>query len=131
MSIFRYLFDHDWFQRADIDRLEAETSRLHADLWSRQHENRDIAEENEALRREVSRLVLVVEAMNRLGIERNLWTADDMTRTLERVDLEDGVADGKRTKAAPVGPSICVTCGKPIPRHVAKCLHCNTPRAQS
>jgi len=128
MSIFRYIFDSEWAQRADIDQLETLTNRLHADLWSSRHENRDLAEENEALRLEVSRLVLVIEAMNRLAVERNLWTAEDMTRTLERVDLEDGVADGKRTGAARPEKPVCSGCGRPLPRDVARCLHCNRPR---
>lgn len=128
MSIFNFIFDPRWIQRAEIERLETQAARLHADLWSRRRENRDLAGENEALRLEVSRLVLVVEAMNRLALERNLWSAEDMTRTIEKADLEDGVADGMRTNAArPVKP-VCAGCGRILPRQVKRCPHCNRLR---
>lgn len=128
MSIFKYIFDSNWMQRADIERLDEQTTRLHADLWSAGKENRDLAEENEALRLEVSRLVLVVEAMNRLALERNLWSGEDMTRTIEKVDSEDGVADGKRTLVPkPVKPA-CAGCGRTVPLNVKRCPHCNKLR---
>jgi regulator of replication initiation timing len=128
MSIFKYIFDSNWMQRADIERLDEQTTRLHADLRSAGKENRDLAEENEALRLEVSRLVLGVEAMSRLALERNLWSGEDMTRTIEKVDSEDGVADGARALVPkPVKPA-CAGCGRTVPLNVKRCPHCNKLR---
>jgi hypothetical protein len=129
MSIFKYLFDSDWMQRADLVRLDEQANRMHSDLWSQSRKNRDLAEENEALRHEVSRLVLVVETMNRLAVGKNLWSSEEFAATLCKTDLEDGVADGKSTHAArPVRPT-CRGCGRRISRNVAKCLHCNRPQS--
>jgi hypothetical protein len=125
MSIFKYFFDHDWIQRANLEQLDEQTSRISSALWSQRKENRDLAAENEALRREVSRLVLVVESINRLGLEKNLWSQDEMARKMGAVDLEDGVADGRLNPVADFVPSECSSCGKPMPRHVARCLNCN------
>src|SRR5262245_38778029 len=125
MSLFKYLFDSEWFQRADIDRLDEQASRIHSDLWSQTRETRDLAEQNEALRQEVSRLVLVVEALGRLALEKNLWTADDLKRTMGAVDLEDGIEDGRSSDAGRPLKYHCAGCGKAIPRAVARCPHCN------
>jgi hypothetical protein len=130
MSIFRYLFDSDWMQRADLERLDQQTNRIHSDLWSQSRENRNLAEENEALRQEVSKLVLVVESMNRLALRKNVWTAEEMAQTLGAADLEDGVADGKRTNAARPVKTACGGCGRPIPSQVARCPHCNRRRPE-
>lgn len=128
MSLFQYLFDNEWFQRADINRLDEQASRIHSDLWSQTRETRDLAGQNEALRQEVSRLVLVVEALNRLALEKNLWSADDLARTMGAVDMEDGIEDGRRSDAGRPEKLHCAGCGREIPRAVARCPHCNRPR---
>lgn len=129
MNLFHLLFDNNLWQRVDLDRLDQRADRLHADLWSESYKNRDLADENDALRQEVSRLILVVESMHRLALEKKLWTAEEMAKTLEAADLENGVADGKKTPVARVSKAACEGCGRTIPPRVARCPHCNRRRA--
>jgi hypothetical protein len=128
MNLFHLLFDNNLWQRMDLERLDQRADRLHADLWSESYKNRDLAEENDSLRHEVSKLVLVVEAMHRLALEKNLWTAEEMAKALEAADLEDGVADGRKTPVARAPKPVCAGCGRPMPPRVARCSHCNRRR---
>ena len=59
---------------------------------------------------------------------RNPNLLADMTRTIEKVDSEDGVADGKRTLVPkPVKPA-CAGCGRIMPLRVKRCPYCNKLR---
>ena len=96
MSLFKYMFDHDLLQRADIEALRSKSRR---DQRSDRRKHRDARHRMEALEDEVAELNLLCRAL--LGTLQEAGQLDPaaLQAAMERIDAEDGVIDGKATKA--------------------------------
>jgi hypothetical protein len=117
MSLWKYLFDNEWRQREDIELLRASTETT-------QTEAQRAAQKIDRLERRVDRAELLLESLYRLVSEKNLVTADEFRLMVARVDLEDGIEDGRigpdRNRRAPK----CVECKRAVNRKRTHCVFC-------
>ena len=118
MGLFDFIFDSDLKQRHDLQRLESAASDS-VEMSS------TLAADTTALRRRVDRAELVVEAMFRLMQEKGVATADELKIFIARVDLEDGVEDGKISATPEANPRKCPSCARPANfRRRTECVYC-------
>jgi ribosomal protein S27AE len=104
----------DLYQQRQIYSAEqsaSDANRKATDVQQRVHELED----------SVDRLVLINTAMwellkNRLGLSEQ-----ELLKQIETVDLRDGVADGRITRAHAV---TCPKCGRSISTKHRRCLYC-------
>ncbi len=92
MSIFKYFFDNEYWQRSDIERLKERAERLERRSAAR------VKDLSHDLEERLGRLELVVESLGRLIVDKGVVTRDDFARVMTAVDIEDGVLDGRRTR---------------------------------
>ena len=92
MSFWSYLFDNEFSQRQDINNLRA-TSRVRARQLRRQ--TRESRERLQELEEEVGELALLTRALLTYLRESGGIDPEKFAEVLERVDLDDGVLDGK------------------------------------
>ncbi len=81
---------------------------------------REAATDTAFLRQEVDRLALISEALWRLLKERMGYRDDELMAEIASLDLEDGVADGRKTR----GPRTCKGCNKKNARRHNWCIYC-------
>ena len=122
MSLWDDLFDHTRGQNRDERRRErAQDSEI--------RESRDIAGVNRKRlaeqQVEIERLHLMVEAMTeileaRLGVSRY-----EIGLMIERVDLADGVLDGRRGPDRVASAPKCPNCARPVNLKRDECVYCN------
>jgi hypothetical protein len=94
VSILDYLFDHDWRQRADIERLKAEQAhRRRQEARSSLRSGRRLDD----LEARVGELTLLCRALAVVLRETAVVDPDVLAETMQRLDAEDGVADGRVT----------------------------------
>ena len=72
------------------------------------------------LEERLEKLVLVSVALWSLLQERTGLTEQDLVERVQKLDLEDGVADGKITRQL----RSCPACGRAVSRRHRKCLFC-------
>jgi len=120
MGYWDKLFDNEWAQRDDIDRLQHEAAfaaDTAADLQRALHEQRQ----------RVAKLELMVEALVEVLRERKALTRDEVAVMIQQIDLADGVEDGQigpdRVAQAPK----CHVCGRPVNPKRENCLYCREP----
>ncbi len=131
MSVWKYLFDSEWLQRSDIDRLEERSNGISDQLRRSRGKTRDLATWTAELQEEIARLTLVNETLLRLLVEKGVVEQGEFRALLVAVDEEDGVRDGKLTRGAALrgriscawcktqndrGAKFCASCHKPLPR---------------
>jgi hypothetical protein len=92
VSIWRYVFDNEFMQRADIERLRARERSL-----SRSQRRRSSATNKriEALEDEVGELTLLCRTLLTTLRESGHIDPAAFEAVMERIDLADGVADGQ------------------------------------
>lgn len=120
MSIAHYLFDHDWLQRSDIEDLKQQAARLE----SRQRRDRELYERVEELEQDVGELALLCKTLMNLLLEHQVCTGKQLEDMMRQVDLEDGVADGKITKASSSQERKCPQCGHKVYAGKPNCMYC-------
>ena len=117
MSLWKYLFDNEWRQREDIELLRVSTA-------TSQTEASRTAKKLDQLQRRVDRTELLLESLYRLVSEKNLVTVDEFRLMVARVDLEDGIEDGRigpdRNRRAPK----CPECNRAVNRKRTHCVFC-------
>lgn len=102
MSIFKYLFDNEWSQRADIEELKMRARRQHwasingsnkteSEIYSLEVQVRQLQEQ-------VGSLQLVTRGLVSMLKEQKNWDEKKFQRTLLEIDIEDGVQDGQVTR---------------------------------
>ena len=118
LSLWKYLFDSESRQRADINSLRAAAGVAAGTASS-------TSGKVDALRQRIERQELLLETMYRALIGRNIVTEEEFKDRVAQVDLEDGVEDGKigadRVARAPK----CSNCEKPASRKRTHCVYCN------
>lgn len=126
MSFFRYLFDSEWMQRADIDRLEERAGELEYRLLRSGQSSRNLETDVSQLRREVSRMMLMLEAIQRTLADKNLCSREDLVRRMQAIDAEDGVVDGRVTPPGSGAADLryCDSCQHFNPAHLVSCQYC-------
>ncbi|HXX93435.1 MAG TPA: hypothetical protein VEN81_07360 [Planctomycetota bacterium] len=126
MSVFDYLFDTSFFQRADLRLLDRKTEAIQERLWQSRAEARDAAGEARELRQEVSRLVLLLETTQRILFDKGICTREEFGRMLRAVDAEDGVLDGRMGRAGEAAEELryCNACQHFNPISRGSCQYC-------
>lgn len=119
MSIYSYLFDSDWMQRADLNRLDEKAEALDARLWSERNRSDDVRLEVRELRRDVSRMLLAVETLQRVLADKGICSGEDFVKRMRAVDAEDGVVDGQLGGGSDSAQEL---------RYCDGCQHFNPPR---
>ena len=92
MSVWKYVFDNEYLQRADIESIKSANQRR--GLRQRQVGAR-AARRLDELEEEVEELTLLCRTL--LTVLRESGTVDPaaIAETMRKIDLEDGVVDGK------------------------------------
>jgi len=94
MGLINWIFDIYQHTKIDEVRKEAMEARLEAARL-----NRGGSVDAERLERAIGELALATKTMQRLLVEKGVFSADELRSTLQKVDLEDGRADGR----SPIG----------------------------
>ncbi len=91
MSLINWIFDI--YQHTQISRAREETSRMQSELAAVRSSGGgvDVAR----LQVTLEELALAVKTLQRTMIEKGVCTSEEFDRTLRRIDLEDGTADGR------------------------------------
>lgn len=95
MSLFKYMFDHDYLQRADIEALR---SRARKNERRERVDRRKAQDRLEQLEDEVAELTLLSQALLLVLRESGALDQAKLQRALEEIDAADGVIDGKVTR---------------------------------
>ena len=98
----------------------------HARMTATQAESeaRLVKSENEILRQDIERLLMITEALWNLMKEQHGHTDEELTRRIEDIDLQDGVLDGR---VAETKVDKCPRCKRPNSKKRALCLYCGEP----
>ena len=101
MSAWNYVFDNNFLQRMDLERLRSRAAGAEQQMRAARREHADRLEE---LEHEVGELALLCRALLGMLKERGQFDAAAFNAALDKIDLEDGVKDGRVTKAGPPAP---------------------------
>ena len=98
MSLFNYMFDSEWAQRADIE----DTKRWidfqrRSDMRARQRLRDDVGSRIQELEDDVGELALFVRTLFRLLAEKGTIGKAEFMETARAIDAQDGSIDGKYT----------------------------------
>ncbi len=117
MSLWDYLFDSEYKQRDDIDALQGQLQT--SDEWIAA-----LKRQLQAAQQRVDRLELVLEALVQLLEAKESLGREELEIMVQRVDLADGVEDGRigpdKTAVAPK----CPLCGRSINPKRGACVYC-------
>jgi hypothetical protein len=91
MSILQYLFSPAW---SDLKERDQATLLLAKRMSA---SNRKRKSEAQGLQETIARLMLIVETQHRMLLKKGVCTQAEFDALLNEIDLEDGVADGRRT----------------------------------
>ena len=116
--MWSYVFANKRINQGEIDRLEDKARSIKSEIIDQQVGT-------DALRADVSRLMLVVAALKRTLIDKGLMTEDEFEKMILDLDLEDGVQDGMVTDTK-IRRITCEQCGK-LNRNRAYCYFCGQP----
>jgi hypothetical protein len=106
-------------RHGDINRLDEKAEVLEKRLWSERNRSDDLRLELRELRRDVSRMLLAVETIQRVLADRGICSGEDFVKRMRAIDAEDGVVDGRITHSAPEAEEL---------RYCDGCQHFNPPR---
>jgi len=90
MGLINWIFDI--YQHTQIDKLRDETARARAEASVRTSGG---GVDTERLERTIGELALSVKAVQRMMVEKGVCTHAEFADLLNRIDLEDGRADGR------------------------------------
>jgi hypothetical protein len=105
----------DFFQQFRIEETSRKVREIESDLQDRKYTNRDIDER-------ISKLSLVTEAVWSFVKETNQLDDMDLINRIEKLDVRDGVKDGKVTAVV----TTCLGCAKKINTRYKTCLYCGS-----
>ena len=95
-----------------------------ADANAAQATVREVGADVEKLRNDVSRLLLISEALWTLLQKQHGYAEEDLVALVQEIDLRDGRLDGKTAKAAPAS---CPKCGRVNSSKHSACIYCGSP----
>ena len=85
---------------------------------------REVGTEVEKLQNDVSRLLLITEALWTLLKKQHGYSDEDLSTLVQEIDLRDGRLDGKTAKASPAS---CPKCGRVNSNKHSACIYCGSP----
>jgi len=91
MSLINWIFDI--YQHTQITKARDESARIQSELASVRSSGGGV--DAARLQTALEELALAVKTLQRTMIEKGVCTADEFDRTLRKIDLEDGSADGR------------------------------------
>lgn len=126
MSLFRYLFDSDWMQRADLERLDEKAEKLEARVWADREKKVGLELQVNELRRDVGRMLLMLETTQRILADKGICSSEDFVRRMRAIDAEDGIEDGQLRPPAPTESELryCDACQHFNPARLKSCQYC-------
>jgi len=99
VSFLHYLFDSEWSQRSDIERLKAANERSRSNAARRLRRERakvaGLEDRVDDLEQQVGELALYLKAAIRQLDQRGNVPVEELMRTIETIDAEDGEVDGR------------------------------------
>lgn len=90
MGLINWIFDI--YQHTQIDKLRDETARVRAEMSVRGNSGNVDADR---LERAIGELALATKTVQRMMVEKGCCTATEFAEMLNKIDLEDGKADGR------------------------------------
>ncbi len=94
MSVWDYVFDNDYRQRADIEKLRSNAEFMNVRL---QRDASTNAQRIEQLETEVGELALLCRSLLAVLNETGAVKPEQLVAAMSRIDAEDGVIDGRVT----------------------------------
>ena len=91
MGLINWIFDI--YQHSKIDRAQDEAQQLRHELASLRHQGGGL--DAARLERALGELALAVKTVQRMAVEKGLCTEAEFAQRMQRIDLEDGRADGQ------------------------------------
>ncbi|MEW6071969.1 MAG: hypothetical protein AB1726_05140 [Planctomycetota bacterium] len=91
MSLINWIFDI--YQYTQIDRAKSDAAQIRAELASLRTSGGGV--DAARLEQALGELALATKTVQRMLIEKGVCSADEFTRRLREIDLEDGAADGR------------------------------------
>jgi len=90
VGLINWIFDI--YQHTQIDKAKSEAAAVRAELAAVRSGG---GADNERLERVLGELALATRTVQRLMVEKGLCTHEEFVQALQRVDLDDGKADGR------------------------------------
>jgi len=122
MSFWDHLFDNEYKQRRDIELLR---DVAHEQTLDQMNAVRRADDHAVALGRRIDRLELLCEGLIEVLKNRGGLTADELTLAITRVDLRDGVEDGRLDPTAHAQAPTCPACSRPVNPRRKACVFCS------
>ncbi|MCC9602735.1 hypothetical protein LOC67_19470 [Stieleria sp. JC731] len=101
MDLWKFVFDNEYRQRADIESLRETSKTVRRDRMRQSRALKSQESRIEELENQVGELALLCRSMLTVLRENGSIDPTQFQETLSKIDLEDGVADGKITKDPP------------------------------
>lgn len=117
MSLWDYLFDSEYKQRDDIGSLQGQVQT--SDEWIT-----TLRSQLQAAQERADRLELVIEALVQLLEAKGSLGREELEIMVQRVDLADGVEDGRIGPDRTAAASKCPLCGRPLNPERGTCVYC-------
>ncbi len=92
MGLINWIFDI--YQHTQIDKAKSEAALARAELASVRSSGGSV--DAARLQATLEELALATKALQRMLVEKGVCSSDELAKTLKEIDLEDGVADGRR-----------------------------------
>jgi hypothetical protein len=92
MGLINWIFDI--YQHTQIDKAKTEAAQARAELASVRSSGGSV--DAARLQATLEELALATKALQRVLVEKGVCSSDELAKTLREIDLEDGVADGRR-----------------------------------
>jgi len=128
VSVFDYIFDNEWSQRSDIEKLKEENASLASRVRRMRSTEVEKGESVEELRRQVGELALLSKTLVEILLDKEVCTGRDIEQVMRRIDLEDGVEDGQLTKPVERPSRACPECKHLLAAEQVRCLYCGYTR---
>lgn len=92
MGLINWIFDI--YQHTQIDKARTEAAQARADFASIRAGGTGV--DGARLQALLEELALATKAVQRTLVEKGICTSEEFAKTVRDIDLEDGVADGRR-----------------------------------
>jgi len=92
MGLINWIFDI--YQHTQIDKVKSEAAQARAELATIRSSGGNI--DAARLQAMLEELALATKALQRTLVEKGVCSSDEFAKTLRDIDLEDGIADGRR-----------------------------------
>lgn len=93
MGLINWIFDI--YQHTQIDKARSEAARARAEAASMRTPTGGV--DTERLERALGELALATKTLQRVLLEKGVFTTHELSAKLRQIDLEDGRADGRTT----------------------------------